>query len=236
MERIRLASFVSDDAAYAEMRASFEASGFVPPLVAYEVLRDEKDDPFRAITRLGQLDVDLAVLVHQDVRCDQGHGIDDLIAAVGGLDPSWAVAGNAGVVADGTQIRNLVDPWGATFAGDLPRRVLTLDENLLVLRPARRPRCSAPLSGFHLYAADVCLNAERDGSTAWVVDFRVAHLSAGDREGWSDAADRFSAVWSADRLRPTYVPTTVWPIGLARPSLLRRALNHPGIRRRLTAP
>jgi hypothetical protein len=236
MERIRIATFVSDEAVYADMRASFEAAGFVPPLVAYEVLHDLDDDPFRAITRLGRLDVELVVLVHQDVRCDQGHGIDDLFASVATLDPDWAVAGNAGVTSDGSSIRNLVDPWGDSRAAPLPRAVVVLDENLLVLRPRRRPRCSESLRGFHLYGADVCLNAARDGSSCWVVDFRVTHLSGGSLDGFADAVDRFSAVWSRSVWRPRYLPTMQWPVALARPRLLRRVLNHQGVRRRLTAP
>jgi hypothetical protein len=234
--RFRIATFVTDRAAYAEMRDSFEAAGFVAPSAVYDVLSDSIEDPFAAVRRLGMLGDRFVLLVHQDVRCDHGETVATLDAALDALtlhDPTWALAGNAGAAPDGAVVRHLADPWGADWAAAVPQRVVTLDENFLVLRTARRPRCSEQLSGFHLYGADACLCAERDGSTCYVLGFRLSHLSGGSHVGYQDAVRAFADVWSKGVWRPRYVPTTLWPIALARPRLLRLVLNHPGVRRRL---
>jgi hypothetical protein len=229
----RIASFVNDRALYDEMRASFEAAGFVEPEARYTV---EPGEPFEAITRLGAGPEPYVLLVHQDVTADQGHGIGELTRALEeltALDEAWAVAGNAGVGLDGATVRHIADPWGADWLGDLPRRVRVLDENFLVLRTARRPRCSPALSGFHLYGADVCLNAGLDGSSCYVVDFRLSHRSGGAPEGADASLDRFGAHWASLHRRPAYVSTTVWHVPVARSRVVRRVMRHPRVVRLL---
>src|SRR5690242_834042 len=88
----RIATFVNKPDLYAVMRRTFEAAGFVEPVARYTV---ETGEPFSAITRLGQAPEPYVILVHQDVRCDQGHTLDDLLNRLEELtriDPRWAVA------------------------------------------------------------------------------------------------------------------------------------------------
>lgn len=227
----RIATFVNDAELYKEMRASFEAAGFVVPIARYTI---ETGDPYEAVTRLGTAYEPYVILVHQDVRCDQGDTAGKLTVALEqltALDDSWVVAGNAGGTKEHGLVRHVSDPHGTDWTDGLPARVVTLDENLLILRTARSPHCSERLSGFHLYGSDVCLNAERDGSSCYVVDFRASHLSPGSGDGLDAAAERFAARWS--EVRPRYLATPSRIVALARPRPVRRLMMNPRVRLRL---
>jgi predicted O-methyltransferase YrrM len=229
MTRYLIATFVNDQELYAAMRASFEAAGFVEPIARYTV---ETGDPYAAITRLGHSETPYVILVHQDVFADQGHGIVQLDAALDeltALDPSWAVAGNAGGAETGALIRHISDKWGADWRGDLPKRVSTLDENFLLLRTCRRPRCTPGLSGFHLYGSDVCLNAAAAGSNCYVVDFRVTHSGKGDTAGFEASAARLGEAWGRRSRRPYVVHTTMGPLPIARSGWRRRLVLGQGM-------
>ncbi len=197
----RIATFVNDRASYAAMRASFEAGGFDEPHAVYEALSDAVEEPFAAIRRLGRASEPYVLLVHQDVLCDQGHVRSDLVAALDALtrrDDRWALAGNAGGASDLRVVRHVSDPWGVSWTADLPVRVVTLDENFLVLRTSAQPQCSVELEGFHLYASDACLEARTRGHSAYVIDFRLTHLSTGTTDaGYDAAAAALAARWSA---------------------------------------
>ena len=222
---------MNNDVLYADMRASFEQAGFVDPIARYTV---ESGEPYSAITRLGQSEEPYVILAHQDVLCDQGHTAADLQARLEELttlDPLWAVAGNAGGVDRHRIVLHLTGVW---CAGSLPCKVATLDENLLVLRTERTPRCSSDLSGFHLYGADVCLNARRDGSKSYVIDFRVRHLSPGNMDGLGDAKVVFARAWGR-RMRPRYLRMTWGVFAIAKPDLLRRLMNWSPLLRRAAA-
>ena len=205
MPTFRIATFVNDERQYGEMRESFEAAGFRPPLARFTV---ERGEPYAAIHRLGRAEEPYAILVHQDVRCAWGDTAETLAARLAELtarDPEWALAGNAGRrLAEPrskagerqlTRLRHISDPHGAAWAADLPTRVISLDENMLVLRTARSPTCTPGLDGWHLYGVDAVLNAILRGCTAYVVDFRVSHLSAGNPTGFDESSRRFVERW-----------------------------------------
>ena len=226
MSTFRIATFVNDRALYEGMRSTFEAAGFREPLARYTI---EQGEPYAAITRLGQSKEPYVLLVHQDVRCDLCDTADALqrrLAELTALDPTWAIAGNAGADPKHMLFLHLDDPNGRwrTHSG-LPVSVVSLDENFLVLRTERLPRCSPNLSGFHLYGSDACLNARRDGSRAYVIQFLVTHLSGGNHAGLLPSRLAFAAEWSRHVIRPQYLRVSWGVIALARPRLLRRALQ-----------
>jgi hypothetical protein len=227
----RIATFVNDRELYARMRASFEQAGFVEPLARYTI---ETGEPFAAITRLGSAAEPYVILAHQDVLCDQGQtaaDLDRLLGELTKLDDRWVVAGNAGGVDRHRTIIHVSDVWSDPAC--LPCRVTTLDENLLILRTARRPHCSSGLSGWHLYGSDVCLHAEKSGSSCYVIDFRVTHLSPGKYEDVPEAIKRFSRSWGW-RARPRYVRTS-WGVFATGPRPVRAVLQWDPIRYRAAA-
>lgn len=219
MDRIDVYAFVNDEAQWTEFRESLQEAGFQGPIR----LSDRDTDPYETITRLGQGD-GYAVLCHQDVRFDHGVGERELRALINELsarDPCWTVAGNAGVTREGRAIWRPEDPSGLSGV-EFPVEAFSLDEHFLILNRFSSPRCSGELSGFHFYGADVCLNALRDGGSAYIITTDVSHLSIGTRDAaYDEAKERFLSAWN-DRYWFRYVGTTTTAVFLSRSRLLRR--------------
>lgn len=234
-----ICTFVTDEAQYAAMRTSFDAAGFVPPLARFVELRDRRtpdgSDPYAFIASLSShAERPYVVLAHQDVRLDQGVGVDDLLQVLQELDeidPHWVVAGNAGGLHDQGGVRRLRDPWSdAETDRELPIRVVSLDENFLVFNPAHDPRVSPGLDGFHFYATDVCLNALLDGGSAYVIDFALTHLSSGRRGHEYEALrDRFAEAWNR-RFLFAIVRTPTELFYFSRWRIIRRVLGSQRVR------
>jgi hypothetical protein len=210
-----VATLVTDRGLYAEMRASFVAAGFTPPGCEYLCVDNSGPPQTSAFEGLNRL-LDAArgryvVLCHQDVRLLE-HGrarLDSLLAELEAKDPAWALAGNAGGVRPGRLALRITDPHGPDRrVGSLPERVMSLDENFIVVKRAARVGFSRDLAGFHLYGADICLVADILGYTAYVIDFHLEHLSGGTKSpAFRDAERAFVAKWNR-ALRPRCIQTT----------------------------
>jgi hypothetical protein len=236
---IPIMTFVNDDDSYAEMRHSFQAAGFTSGRASFIRLdsagRLAVRDPYAAISEfIGSCEEPSFILCHQDIRADQGHGWSDFISAMDSLariDPSWAVAGNAGGSSTLRMVRRITDPHGGSTDDALPALVQTLDENFLVIRTGTGVSCSPELWGFHLYGSDICLNARRAGLGCYVVDFHVRHLSGGTKDDrYYECRDRFVAVWG-DRYAARYVRAPMEVLFLSRSSIARAVLGGSTVRR-----
>jgi hypothetical protein len=94
-------------------------------------------------------------------------------------DPTWAVAGNAGIQ---QETLSFVTLGLTTFDAKLKskfERVDCLDENLLIIKSEARLTVSHDLKGFHLYGLDLCDIARRLGRTSYVVRLKWMHNSNG---------------------------------------------------------
>ncbi len=172
---------------YAEMRRSLAEAGFIEDrcrFVLFDNSAGNAYEPYSAINRaLDQATEPYLIACHQDILLDQGPAFDQLVTQIELLNqkhPDWAVAGNCGGKSNLAEIYHLHDPNGFHHASPLPQQVQTLDENFLVIRRASGVRCSAELSGFHLYATDLCLHAAQLGFSCYVMDFYFTHLSGGN--------------------------------------------------------
>lgn len=217
-----IGTLVNDAAQYALMRESFRAGGFDGSDCEYLCIDNtgaSQTDAFRGLNAiLNAARGRFIVLCHQDVRLldDQRGTLQQRLAALDDLDPSWALAGNAGGVAPGTLAIRITDPHGADRRiGHLPARVMSLDENFIVVRRDARIGFSHDLSGFHFYGPDICLNAAIKGHSAYVIDFHLRHLSAGQKSAaFHDMEAQFRAKWSR-ALRPRWMQTTCSLLRLA---------------------
>ncbi len=211
---------------YAAMAASFLAGGFDAAQAEYLYLDNSRGNAWDAYAGLARL---LAasrgryvVFCHQDVRllADGAAALLARLAELDRLDPAWALAGNCGGLPNGDTAIRISDPYGEdTHRGTLPARAVALDENFIVLRREAPIGVSADIGGFHLYGADLCLQATLAGRSAWVIDFHLRHLSGGTVDlGFCDVQERFQARYAALFGRRWHIRTNAtWlhvPVGL----------------------
>lgn len=213
--RFTVGTLVNDPAQYDAMRESLIAGGFDANSAEFLFIDNtapQQTDAYRGFNALiHAARGTYVILCHQDVRllADDCDTLTACLADLDARDPHWALAGNAGGIAPGKLALRISDPHGADrTTGELPQRVMSLDENFIVLKRSARVGCSVDLSGFHFYGADLCLNAAMAGHSAWVIDFHLLHLSGGTKSAAFDQAqDAFRRKWS-HALRPRWMQTT----------------------------
>jgi hypothetical protein len=134
-------------------------------------------------TALAKATSDLVVFAHQDVYLPEGWfgRLRKAIEVLEEKDPHWGVLGNWGM-AQGLGRGHLYCGWakgvlGSEFAGGI--EVETLDEVLLVLRKSAGLVFDEGLNGFHMYGADICLQARQRGLKAYAVAAFCIHNAGG---------------------------------------------------------
>jgi hypothetical protein len=213
--RYAIATLVSDRTHYTQMLASFRAGGFADSDCEYLFIDNtghNQTDAFRGLNALlNAARAPIVILCHQDVRllADNRRALDARLADLARRDGHWAIAGNAGGVAPGRLALRITDPHGSNQrVGLFPERVVSVDENFILVRRDARLGFSHDLTGFHFYGADICLHAAHMGLNAYVIDFHLEHLSPGKKSQDFDIAEQaFRAKWSR-ALSPRWMQTT----------------------------
>ncbi len=151
---------------------------------------------------------EIVVCCHQDVKFPEGW-VDTLHRQVMETgDPEFGVLGTFGVDLAGQYVGNIKDPHNNPQLGDLPCRAQSLDEHCLVIRKSSGLWFDEELGGFHMYGADICLEAMCRGLKNYVIDARLEHLSGGKvDDGFRETADKFMEKWEKGGLRG-WVKTT----------------------------
>lgn len=239
MREYKICTLVTDIAQYNSMKSSFLSAGFDDARCSYSIFDNTAGnqwDPYAVINKVlaeaeGEAEAErprYLIFCHQDVILDQGHGIEELSCALNALekiDAKWAVAGNGGATRSLKIVRHLADPIEVSFTESLPARVLTLDENLLIVKTGVGLRCSAEMTGFHLYGTDLCLEAFVRGYSAYVVDFKLTHLSSGNLdEKFYGALQKLQMVWDK-RFVGAFVASPCITFVLSRFAPVRRVLK-----------
>jgi hypothetical protein len=200
---------------YEEMKASFIASGFNLESCRYSLFNNSEGnqfDPYQTFNKIKSSTVDpYIIFCHQDVLLDRGDDFENLLKLLEELDrhdPSWAIAGNAGMSSDRGMIAKITDPNNTTkWLGTLPQPVHSLDENFLVIKNTANIFSSEELSGFHFYATDLCLSALLNKQNCYVIDFHLTHLSGGNiKADFWDVQAKFYHRWCREFIF-TYVQT-----------------------------
>ena len=210
-------TLVNDLDEYALMLDAFAAKGFTADDCEFLYIDNSRANRFDAFDGLNRMLARAAgrhvVLCHQDVLpIEDGRArLDELLEDLYRTDGQWGVCGNAGADARGDLVVRISDPWGADreAGGPFPRRVMSLDENFIVVRRDANLALSRDLGGYHWYGADLCIMAETLGWTSYVIDFHLAHRSGGNKDGqFFDARRRFRRKFNrAFRSRWHFVPT-----------------------------
>jgi len=127
---------------------------------------------------------DILVFVHQDVYLPEGWfaQLFQAIDYLNGEEPLWAVLGVYGNEPSGIGHGHLYSTGLGCIVGaplEHPVKIQTLDEVVLVLRRSSGLCFDECLPGFHLYGADICLEAHRRALTCHVVEAFCIHNSKG---------------------------------------------------------
>ncbi len=227
-----IATVANDLTQYAEMRQSLAEAGFTEErcrFLLFDNSAGNAHEPYSAINQaLDDAEEPYVIACHQDILLDQGPAFDQLVFQLELLNrdhPQWAVAGNCGGKSNLAEIYHLHDPNGFHHAAPLPQQVQTLDENFFVIRRASGVRCSAELSGFHLYATDLCLHAAALGFSCHVIDFYFTHLSGGNvnSDHFKAGLAEFRRYWDP-KFRMYLVRTPCTFFYLSRYAVVRRLL------------
>lgn len=124
---------------------------------------------------------DTVVLVHQDVYLPEGWmgRVQRTIELITLQDPNWGVLGVWGVQKDGGRAGYVYwqAPYGDHFEGGI--EVATLDELLLIVRRSSGLLFDDALGGFHMYGADICLEARRRGMKCYAISALCIHNATG---------------------------------------------------------
>lgn len=223
---------------YSEMKSSFLKAGFTEDECRYSLFDNSNGnihEPYSTFNKIQESTTEpYIIFCHQDILLDQGHGFDQLIKIIEELnqkDSEWAVSGNAGFNNVYQYILRIKDPVSLNqWKGDFPQKVHSLDENFLVIRTDKKVFCSSNLSGFHLYASDLCLNSIIKGYSCYVIDFYLTHLSPGNfNQQYFDAQKRFQKRWNQE-FSFLYIIATCHPVFLSRYRLARRIFMHSKVK------
>ncbi|MCG2617958.1 glycosyltransferase family 2 protein [Terrimonas sp. NA20] len=182
--RFSVCSIVTNTQEFEEMKISFEQCGFEKGC-EYIIADNTKGNQFDAYTAINRFireaKGEYIIIVHQDVRCiDRADSLSQILNDLSAKDPKWAVCGNAGAAGYHRDVRYIVNAGKTITHENLPMRVFSLDENLLIIRRSANIVVSSNLSGFHMYAADLCLLADHLGYNCYVIPFMAEHLSLGN--------------------------------------------------------
>lgn len=168
------------------------------------------------------------IFCHQDIlfQFDGRAVLEQRIEQLEQLDSNWAVAGNAGKNRFGAVSLRISDPHGHDVKkGLLPAEVMSLDENFLILNRTQTVACTASLSGFHLYATDLCQNAYQLGRKTYVIDFHILHKSEGKVDAsYFEARDRY-ITWQYHKKQSQFIWTMCCGFYVSSFALLNRLIN-----------
>jgi hypothetical protein len=179
-----ICSIITNLEEYEEMKRSFEQCGFTQDCeyLAADNTKQNQFDAYVAINRfLREAKGKYIIIVHQDVRCiDTLSKLQEILTDLTRRDDKWAVCGNAGAMGYHQDVRYIVNGGITVTHDNLPSKVYSLDENLLIIRQSAHIVVSSDLHDFHLYAADLCIIADFLGYSCYVIPFMVKHLSLGN--------------------------------------------------------
>src|SRR5262245_33825168 len=152
--------------------------------------------------------------------------LDAALANLSRLDPNWMACGNAGGEHLGRLAIRITDPHGVNQrVGALPAKVVSLDENFIVVRRATNLSLSHDVEGFHLYGADLCLIADILGGNCYVIDFHLRHKGAGlTDESFFRIRERLIQKYRR-AFRSRWIPTTCTDLFVSGTPLLGRLLS-----------
>jgi hypothetical protein len=122
---------------------------------------------------------DLLVLVHQDVYLPEGwiETVQHTLDLLSVQDSNWGVIGVWGAVDSRQRVGYLY--WTGDYGWERPfegvKEVVSLDEVVLIFRKSSGLRFDEDLPGYHMYGADICAEARRQGKKSYAISAFCIH-------------------------------------------------------------
>lgn len=189
-------SLVASEEKYQRLISSFTKNGFDASnteFIAIDNRGNNRFDGYRALrAAISAAKGEFILYTHDDIELvdDDADTLLSILRDLDARDPNWTLAGNAGWTIDHPErlMIHLRDPHGTRRDVDEPKRVGGLDENFLILPRKRLVLPSLDLSGFHLFATDLCQQSLFVGGSAWVIPFFLHHHSSGSHSSELEAS------------------------------------------------
>jgi len=183
---------------------------------------------------------EILIFAHQDVYFPVGweNKLSQEISNIEKEDQNWAVIGVYGIDLSGAHVGHcwstgLGRVIGSNFYSS--RKVISIDELVIIIRRSSGLRFDENLPGFHLYGTDIVQSANAIGLHAYVIDAPVVHNSSpviSLRGRYQDAYSYMRKKWIKKLPLNTVivkVTKTGWPLTK---QILKMAFNRY-IRRRI---
>ncbi|GGZ13838.1 hypothetical protein GCM10007049_02070 [Echinicola pacifica] len=200
-----ICTLVTDHKEYDEMKNSCIEAGFLEDDCEYLIIDNSTGnsiDAYRGLNLfLQQAKGKYIIICHQDIGMndDKRPVLEEKIVEIDNKDPRWGVLGNAGRANMKYMAIHMTN--GKTLQKfkeeDAPIRVMSVDENFIIVKNSANLALSSDLKGFHMYGADLCLIAEILGYHSYVIGFELTHKSEGNLnnefvKAKKDFIDKFS--------------------------------------------
>jgi hypothetical protein len=184
-----ICTLVSNKTEYSEMLDSFAKAGFDTKSCEYIYIdntTNNKYDAYQGLNKfINKAKGKYIILCHQDIllNFDNREVLEKRIQEISNLDKNWAVIGNAGAVGIKHVVFRITEPEaGLQKAGNPPKKVISIDENFMLLKNEANLGLSSDLYGFHFYGTDLCIQADSKGYSSYVVNFNLLHKSKGNAD------------------------------------------------------
>jgi hypothetical protein len=179
-----ICTIVNDRVEYEVMKGTFLKSGFTSKC-EYIIADNCSGNEFNAYEAINHFfkiaKGEYIIIVHQDVRVvDSREKLEQCLSELERKDSDWAICGNAGGWDYKKTYYHLDDNGDIRKSDNLPQRVFSLDENLLIIKASKNLAASSNIDSFHFYGTDLCIVADFLGYSSYVIPFMVRHLSKGN--------------------------------------------------------
>lgn len=223
-----ICSIITNWEEYSLMRQSFDACGFSDncEYIIADNTKGNHFDAYQAISRfIRESNGKYLMIVHQDVRCiDNRSQLEKCLYDLSQLDSKWALCGNAGVIGYHQDVLHINNNEKIIRHTNLPARVNSLDENLLIVNKSNPIVISSDIGGFHLYGTDLCIVADFVGYSSYVIPFMVKHLSNGNLKDLDKYVSRFINAYGS-KIRSRFIQTTCTKFYLSNSVLKNKIYN-----------
>jgi len=184
---------------YKRMVASAKSAGFDDKSSEFLYLDNSIENKYDGFSGFNHLNIQATgkylIFCHQDIifNDDDKNVLIERISEIETIDPNWGLIGNAGYTKNCHRAIRISDKnFDNITLGILPQRVVSLDENFMILNRASHIVASANMDGFHLYGIDICLNAKNFGYNSYVINFHITHTGAGSMgQHYEDTQKKF---------------------------------------------